>query len=330
MALTFRTPTTSSTAAAASLTVNVPTGTTDGDLLFLVAYNYGAYDITSGLGVFSLLAEDRNNTDRYSVYYKVASGEPASYTILYSGGSGNEILLVMMCYYGASWSSSSPVQISNTQYRSSNTINIAGTMINDYINSPMFFFGGVYSTTSKTQTKPSVPTTDWVENYDSGDTTCDLWVEVCSMVWSGSGSTGVIASTLSALTTTKHAIATSFYPVGTYPTVTTSSVDTITADTAITYGNATFDGYTGLIEVGICWSTTTGPTIAGSHATNGSSTGAYSIHLVDLTPGTLYYFNAYATTSYGTSYGTQSTFTTLVRPSLTGISTSTGINTLTF
>ncbi|MBK9225210.1 MAG: hypothetical protein IPO23_12420 [Flavobacterium sp.] len=39
-----------------------------------------------------------------------------------------------------------------------------------------------------------------------------------------------------------------------------------------------------------------------------------------LTPGTLYYVRAYATNAIGTSYGTQTTFTTLAPPTPTAIS----------
>jgi len=54
------------------------------------------------------------------------------------------------------------------------------------VNSPLIFFATIYSTSSKTFTKPSVPTTDWIEDLDSGSTVSDYWSEICSMTWTSS------------------------------------------------------------------------------------------------------------------------------------------------
>ena len=45
--------------------------------------------------------------------------------------------------------------------------------------------------------------------------------------------------------------------------------------------------------------------------TNGAANGAYTSNITGLTPGTLYYVRSYATNSVGTSYGAQTSFTTL-------------------
>jgi hypothetical protein len=80
-------------------------------------------------------------------------------------------------------------------------------------NSPMLYFGSVYNTTVRTFTKPSAPTTDWVEDADQGNTTPDISVTNGSMIWTGSGATGDMDITCSvSITTYKHAFAVALDP----------------------------------------------------------------------------------------------------------------------
>lgn len=95
------------------------------------------------------------------------------------------------------------------------------------------------------------------------------------------------------------------------PTVTTSTVTNITAVSAKCGGNVTYDGGTNVIARGVCWGRSPNPTISGSHTTNGIGTGRFTSDLTELATNTQYYVRAYATTSKGTSYGTQMTFTTM-------------------
>lgn len=60
---------------------------------------------------------------------------------------------------------------------------------------------------------------------------------------------------------------------------------------------------------GHCWSLSANPTIADSKTENGAgSVGAFTSAITGLTAGTLYHTRAYATNSYGTSYGEDVTF----------------------
>ncbi len=101
------------------------------------------------------------------------------------------------------------------------------------------------------------------------------------------------------------------------PTVTTTSISSITSTTASSGGDVTLDGWVTVTARGVCWSTSANPTISGSYTTDGSGTGAFTSSLSSLTPGTLYHVRAYATNSVGTSYGGDSTFTTLTTPTVT-------------
>jgi len=96
-----------------------------------------------------------------------------------------------------------------------------------------------------------------------------------------------------------------------FPTVETSEVSNIATPTAHCGGEVTDRGQTAVIAYGVCWSTSTIPTIVDNHTTDGSGTGAFSSTLTDLDELTTYYVRAYATNSDGTSYGEEISFSTL-------------------
>ena len=92
---------------------------------------------------------------------------------------------------------------------------------------------------------------------------------------------------------------------------TSSTITSITQNSAIIEGNVITDGGTALNARGICWSSETqNPSIYDNLTTNGINTGTFTSQIVELSPGTRYYARAYATNSYGTSYGNVITFIT--------------------
>ena len=97
------------------------------------------------------------------------------------------------------------------------------------------------------------------------------------------------------------------------PMVSTDSTWSITMDSAVASGNIT-EYYGSIItEHGHCWSNSANPTINDSKTNLGAnnSTGSYSSNLTGLSANTTYYVRAYATNSYGTSYGNDVVFITL-------------------
>lgn len=97
----------------------------------------------------------------------------------------------------------------------------------------------------------------------------------------------------------------------TEPVLSTSSVNGITATSAISGGNIISDGGATVTERGVCWSISQNPTIADSKSTNGSTgTGSFTGNISGLTSNITYYVRAYATNSTGTGYGDEKTFTT--------------------
>ncbi len=94
-------------------------------------------------------------------------------------------------------------------------------------------------------------------------------------------------------------------------TVTTATVTSISSTTAVSGGTVSADGGGTVTARGVCWSTTTGPTVSDSKTSDGTGTGTFTSNLTSLAPGILYYVRAYATNSSGTAYGNEVTFTTL-------------------
>lgn len=92
-------------------------------------------------------------------------------------------------------------------------------------------------------------------------------------------------------------------------TVTTDAITNITGTSGISGGNITNDGGSTISARGVCWSTSTAPTISGSKTIDGSGTGVFVSNITGLTTGVTYYVRAYATNAAGTSYGNEVTFT---------------------
>jgi hypothetical protein len=93
------------------------------------------------------------------------------------------------------------------------------------------------------------------------------------------------------------------------PTVTTSEVSSTGQNTATSGGSALCEGGSNITNRGICWNTTTDPTIEGCHTMDGNGTGTFVSNLTGLNVNTLYHYRAYATNSFGTSYGNELAFT---------------------
>ena len=96
------------------------------------------------------------------------------------------------------------------------------------------------------------------------------------------------------------------------PQVVTQAVSSVGANTATIDVIVSLNtGGTAITSRGICWSSTqTKPTIASNKSTNGGAEENFTITISDLEPGMVYYVRAFATNSYGTSYGETLNFTT--------------------
>jgi uncharacterized protein (TIGR02145 family) len=101
----------------------------------------------------------------------------------------------------------------------------------------------------------------------------------------------------------------SFTTLSLLPALITTSITTITQDSAASGGTITYDGTSPVIARGICWSVTTNPTIANNKTIDGSSSGSFTSSFGRMLPNLTYYVRAYATNSSGTGYGNQISIT---------------------
>jgi len=102
------------------------------------------------------------------------------------------------------------------------------------------------------------------------------------------------------------------------PSISTSGMSNIESTSATSGGAIISDGGNDVITKGVCWSTSTNPTIALSTKTvNGSGSSSFTSNITGLTPLTTYYVRAYATNSTSTYYGSNVSFTTQSTPIVT-------------
>ena len=94
------------------------------------------------------------------------------------------------------------------------------------------------------------------------------------------------------------------------PTVETSTPTNVTTTSAVCGGNVTSDGGSTVTARGVCWSTSSNPTVYDNKTIDGSTLGQFTSNISGLQSNTTYYVRAYATNSQGTAYGTQKTFAT--------------------
>jgi uncharacterized protein (TIGR02145 family) len=103
----------------------------------------------------------------------------------------------------------------------------------------------------------------------------------------------------------------SFTTAAGLPTVTTNTVSEIAANIALSGGTVSSNGGASITGKGICWSTSTEPTIALSTKTTViSNQASFNVYMGSLAPNTKYYVRAFATNSVGTAYGEEKSFTT--------------------
>ena len=95
------------------------------------------------------------------------------------------------------------------------------------------------------------------------------------------------------------------------PVVTTNVVTEISMVGALLGGEVIAQGASHVTSRGVCWGITHNPVpTSGNYMPCGSGMGVFSVAVSDLVPNTIYYVRAYATNSYGTSYGSEVSFIT--------------------
>jgi len=95
------------------------------------------------------------------------------------------------------------------------------------------------------------------------------------------------------------------------PTVVSDTVLNITAVSAIAHGYVSNVGSSAVTERGICWGISPNPIIYNNKIALGTGTGNFNSLIGNLIPNSTYHVRAFATNSYGTSYGANKAFTSL-------------------
>ncbi len=93
-------------------------------------------------------------------------------------------------------------------------------------------------------------------------------------------------------------------------TVTTTAISNICYPSATSGGNVNDVGNSPVTAKGVCWNTSTKPTINNSYTSNGTGAGSFVSALTGLDRNSKYYVRAYATNTDGTAYGEELVFFT--------------------
>mgnify|MGYP000042851758 CR=1 FL=1 len=102
----------------------------------------------------------------------------------------------------------------------------------------------------------------------------------------------------------------SFTTTGVTPSLTTTAASNTTINSFTTGGTISSDGGNLVTYRGVCWSTSSNPTINDNRILSGTGTGTFTITLSNLNVATTYYVRSFATNSAGTAYGNERVITT--------------------
>lgn len=99
--------------------------------------------------------------------------------------------------------------------------------------------------------------------------------------------------------------------MGNPPEVQMSSVNSVTATSALCTGRMLNDHGGTMLDCGFCYSTSTSPSLNDHVVRLGPCTGTFSFTINNLEHATTYHIRAFATTNLGTGYSSESTFSTV-------------------
>lgn len=99
------------------------------------------------------------------------------------------------------------------------------------------------------------------------------------------------------------------------PSIITTSITSITQNSAMSGGTVTDIGISPVTQRGICWKNSPDPTTADNCTSQGTGSGAFATEITGLITENNYWVRAYATNVEGTTYGQQVSFTTLATAS---------------
>lgn len=173
-----------------------PTGTVDGDLIFVTIQRAAAVNPSSVPTGWNLV---KSNLATYGswVYYKIASSEGASWTWTWAARA--KTMGRAHSFYGG-FNTSTPIQSSTVPYSgtaSATAIDIP-TLTTSSNNTISLLFASGYSTSAKTFAVPA----NWTEHNETGSNTPDFWQAIASRAFPTSGTaTGIVSYPINAAST---------------------------------------------------------------------------------------------------------------------------------
>jgi hypothetical protein len=186
-----------------------------------------------------------------------------------------------------------------------------------YIKTETDLTGGTAYSITSTSELISVPHAFYSGNgMPKGDYTGDM------KYWNGSAWTSVSTGLPGQLLTLSASGIPSWS--GKVPPVISTGAVVAQCTTASSGGTISTNGGSAVTARGVCWSTTSGPTINDSKTSDGTGIGDFTSSLTGLTGGLTYYLRAYATNNYGTAYGTENSFTTATSAYLSSLAVRSG------
>ena len=183
------------------------------------------------------------------------------------------------------------------------TADIAATVVNDG-GTPVIVRGACWSTSPN----PTIADSITVDSSGVGSFVCTVsGLEHATTYYVRAYATNKVGTSYgSALT----------FTTPDFPTVTTSAAGSVTTTHVTTGGDVTADGGAPITARGVCWGTTSTPTIADSLTVDSCGLGSFSSVITVLSPNTTYYIRAYATNIAGTAYGSAVSIKTPKYPSV--------------
>jgi hypothetical protein len=314
-AIGYRASTTGTINSSSVLTINIPAGTSQNDVMVAaITVNTGGpivptFTPPSG---WTQIQTSTNRSGSYypatAMFYKIAgASEPGSYSWNVSSNA-----------YGGGWiasftgvNTSNPIDTYNIQTvgsSSSQTTNYATPSITLSNSNEMVVmtYGGITTGSRDTWTAPSGTSTISTSVWVSGGRSSSSGFYVLQASSGATGSFSSVASLNSYGSSGIIALNVGSAP----PTVNTPTKTALGGSTITLGGNIASNGGASITGAGVCVGTSANPSVGGTCFTTGTTSGVFTVNATGLSTSTTYHYRAYATNSAGTSYSSDDTFTT--------------------
>lgn len=176
-----------------SATVNKPTGTQDGDLLLAFVSNYNGFGgdisvVPSGWTLLGTRTQWRQGGDFYArVYYKIASGEPASWT--WQASVATEFIIDVVAISGVD--TTTPINQSSQNTSASSTSTAAGTSVTPTVDNCLVLTH-IFARSVATSTALTQPT-GYTEDYDVRSTNAAVRLAEAYLLQTTATATGALS-----------------------------------------------------------------------------------------------------------------------------------------